>query len=55
MASQIDPDVFPDNVKVDKAALRDQFEIAKNEISALQDSSLLSRIVAIDDDSFDNL
>jgi hypothetical protein len=36
MASQIDPTVFPDNTAVDKASLRNQFQIAKDEITALQ-------------------
>lgn len=55
MASEIDPTVFPDNVKVSKADLRDQFEIAKNEISDLQDLTTLPRMYAFSDASFDTL
>ena len=40
MPSQIDPTVFPDNRKVDKQDLRDQFTIAKNEITALQEEAI---------------
>ena len=37
MTSAIDPTVFPDNQQIDKADIRDQFTIAKNEITALQE------------------
>lgn len=36
MTSQIDPDVIVDDQKVDKADLREQFGIARDEITALQ-------------------
>ena len=36
MASNIDPTVFPDNAPVEKSDLRNQFQIAKDEITALQ-------------------
>jgi len=55
MTSQIDPTVFPDNQQVDKADLREQFEIAANEISALQLGTSLVRKMAYDDASFDTL
>ena len=49
MASDIDPTVFPDSQLVDKADLREQFEIAKNEITALQSSTSMVRRMAVDD------
>lgn len=55
MASQIDPTVFPDNQQVDKADLREQFEIAAAEISALQLTASVIRRMAYDDASFDTL
>jgi len=55
MASDIDPTVFPDNQKVDKADLREQFTIAKNEIEALQLATSTPRRMAYDDASFESL
>lgn len=55
MASQIDPTVFVDNQKVDKADLREQFTIAEEEISALQLLTKLPRKMAYNDTEFDNL
>lgn len=49
MASEIDPTVFPDNQLVDKADLRDQFNIAKNEITELQDRVSIVRRMWLDD------
>jgi hypothetical protein len=55
MASQIDPTVFPDNQLVDKADLRDQFQIAKQEITELQNRTSVIRRAAYDDTWFNNL
>jgi hypothetical protein len=55
MASEIDPTVFPDNQLVDKADLREQFEIAKNEITALQSSTSTIRRMAVDDALWNSL
>lgn len=54
-ASQIDPTVFPDNQKVDKADLRTQFTIAANEITSLELKVSVPRKMAYDDTQFDNL
>jgi hypothetical protein len=53
MASEIDPTVFPDNQKVDKADLREQFTIAKDEITALQKVTAVPRLMAVNDAEFD--
>lgn len=55
MASEIDPNVFPDNQMVDKADLREQFEIAAAEITALQAATGNIRRMAFDDALFDTL
>lgn len=55
MASEIDPSVFPDNQLVDKADLRDQFEIARNEITELQDRASLTRRMMVDDNLWNSL
>jgi len=55
MASQIDPDVFPDNIKVDKADLREQFTIAAAEITTLQNTTRVPRQLAYDDSNFDTV
>lgn len=55
MASLIDSTVFPDNQQVDKADLREQFEIAANEITALQLATSLIRRMSYDDAQFDTL
>ena len=55
MASQINPNVFPDNALVDKSALREQFIIAAAEITALQQSTSTIRKMAFDDRAFDEL
>lgn len=46
MASEIDPSVFPDNLKVDKADLREQFQIAGNEITELQSKTSVPGVSA---------
>lgn len=53
--SQINPAVFPDNVKVDKADLREQFQIAKDEITALNQVASPIRSMAYSDVRFDTL
>lgn len=55
MTSEIDPTVFPDNQKVDKADLREQFTIAKNEISLLQQAISLPTSMSVNDALFDSL
>jgi DNA-binding Xre family transcriptional regulator len=49
MSSQIDPTVIQDDQKVDKADLREQFGIARDEISALQASTSIIRQLATND------
>ncbi len=55
MASQIDPTVIEDNVKVDKADLREQLGIARDEISALQLAVSYARRMAFSDTSFNEV
>jgi len=55
MSSQIDPTVIQDNVKVDKADLREQLGIARDEISALQLVSTIQRRMAFSDASFNEI
>jgi hypothetical protein len=55
MASAITPTVFPDNQLVAKSDLRNQFQIAATEISALQLATKQPRKLAFDDTAFDNL
>lgn len=55
MSSQVDATVPADNVKADKALIRQNFQIIKNEITALQLQTSLQRRMAFDDTSFDNL
>lgn len=55
MTSQVDPTVFPDNQPVDKKDLREQFEVAANEITALQQKVALPRRMAFDDNVFTKL
>lgn len=55
MASQIDPTVIVDDQKVDKADLRTQFQIAADEITALQNTIFLPRQMALDDHFWDEL
>lgn len=55
MTSQIDPSVIQDNVRVNKADLREQFEIAKDEISELQKRSSPAFEMAFEEDFDGNL
>jgi len=49
MASNIDPTKFPDNVAVAKSDLRQQFQTAKDEITALQNTTSTARRMMYDD------
>ena len=55
MSSQIDPTVFRDDAKIAKADLREQFQIAADEITALQKVTAVPRRMAFDDADFDTL
>ena len=55
MASQVNPNAFPDNAMIDKSALREQFEITAAEITALQQNTSIIRKMAFDDNAFDQL
>jgi hypothetical protein len=55
MSSQIDPTVIKDDQPVDKRDLRNQFEIAQEEISALQTSTTLVRRMMVDDNLWNSL
>lgn len=53
MASEIDPTVIVDNEKVDKADLRTQLGIARDEITALQKSISLAHRMFYEDALWD--
>lgn len=55
MSSAIDPSVIRDDAKVSKADLREQLQIAKDEITALQNVTALPRRMMLDDANFDTL
>lgn len=55
MSSDIDPTVIRDDVKVNKADLREQLQIAKDEITALQNTVTLARRLMYNDIEFDIL
>jgi hypothetical protein len=55
MASEIDPSVIRDDQKVDKADLREQLGIARDEISALQLVVSPARRMAFSDTSFNEI
>lgn len=55
MSSNIDPSVIRDDQKVAKSDLREQFQIAKDEITALQNITALPRRMAYNDADFDTL
>jgi len=55
VASQVNPNAFPDNAMIDKSALREQFEITAAEITALQQNTSIIRKMAFDDNAFDQL
>lgn len=54
-ASQIDPSVIVDNEPVSKEDVRQQFQTAKDEITALNVATALARRMAYDDAQFDTL
>lgn len=55
MASEIDPSVIRDDQKVDKADLRTQLGIARDEISALQLVTSIARRMAFSDTTFNEV
>lgn len=55
MTSQIDPSVIRDNAKVDKQDLRNQFQTAADEITALQNVTSVPRKMAFDDAQLDTI
>lgn len=55
MSSQIDPTVIRDDQKVQKSDLREQLQIAADEISALQVKVSVAYQMAFSDASFDSL
>lgn len=55
MASEIDPSVIRDDRAVDKSDLRNQLQIASDEITALQQSTSLIRRMMTDESLFDTL
>ena len=55
MSSQIDPSVIRDNAKVAKADLREQLQIAADEITALQNVTAVPRRMAFNDADFDTV
>lgn len=55
MASQVDATVPADNVQPDKADMRANFLVIKNEITALQNVTDLPGLMAYSDASFDTL
>lgn len=55
MASDIDPSVIVDNQKVSKQDLRNQLQIAADEITALQKITAVPRQIAYDDNKFDQI
>lgn len=55
MTSRIDPTVIKDDQKVDKADLRNQFEIAATEITELQKVTSTPRKMAYGDNIWDEI
>lgn len=55
MSSQIDPSVIEDNQKVDKADLRTQFGIARDEITELQKQVSIARRMFYEDTLWDSI
>ena len=53
MSSAVDATVPADNGKADKALFRQNFQIIKDEITALQLATSSARKMAFDDNSFD--
>jgi len=55
MASEINPNVIIDDQPVDKDDLREQLQIAANEITALQNQVTLARRMMYDSNLFDTI
>lgn len=55
MASNVDPSVIADDEPVDKADVREQLQTIKDEITALQNVTSVTRRMAYNDVDFDNL
>lgn len=55
MSSNIDPTVFPDNQQVTKTDLRQQFQIAHDEITTLQANTSLARRMWQDDNQWNTV
>lgn len=55
MSSQVDATIPADNIKSSKSQVRQNFQIIKNEISALQLTNSPVRKMAFDDALFDTL
>jgi hypothetical protein len=55
MTTEIDPLVFRDNDPIDKSDLREQFQIAGEEITALQEKVSVPYRAAFNDLDFDYL
>lgn len=55
MASEIDPTVPADNVKVDKSLIRENFQTAADEITELQRKTSVAGQMAYNDSQFDSL
>lgn len=55
MSSDVDATIPADNVKADKSEFRSNFQIIKNEITALQLVTSTPRKMALDDEMFDTL
>jgi hypothetical protein len=55
MESQIDPTVFPDNQAVDKQDLRNQFQIAHDEITSLMNKSSVAQNQMRDDNAWNSV
>lgn len=53
--SNVDPTVIRDDAKVAKADLREQFQIIKDELTALQNITSLPRRMMFSDSEFDTL
>lgn len=53
--SDVNPNVIRDDTKVAKADLREQLQIIKDEITALQNVTSLPRRMMLNDNDFDTL
>lgn len=53
--SDVDATIPADNVKADKSAFRQNFQVIKQELEALQAKTSVPGRIAYDDTAFDNL